>query len=61
MCPRHVGREAVTNAAGFTVLLKEEKTRIREHEEREQKKAAQGPWVHLPNRRVNGQRPYYSW
>ncbi|KAG5925922.1 hypothetical protein E4U53_003201 [Claviceps sorghi] len=47
--------------AGFTVLLKEEKTRIREYEEQEAKKAARGPWVHLPNRPVYGQRPYYSW
>ncbi|OAQ65809.1 mitochondrial large ribosomal subunit [Pochonia chlamydosporia 170] len=48
-------------STSFTVLLKEEKTRIREYEEREAKKAAKGPWVHLPNRRVHGQRPYYSW
>ncbi|PNY29568.1 54S ribosomal protein L22, mitochondrial [Tolypocladium capitatum] len=48
-------------STSFTVLLKEEKTRIREHEEREAKKAAKGPWVHLPNRSVHGQRPYYSW
>ncbi|KFG77849.1 mitochondrial large ribosomal subunit [Metarhizium anisopliae] len=48
-------------STSFTVLLKEEKTRIREHEEREAKKAAKGPWVHLPNRRIHGQRPYYSW
>ncbi|KHN96156.1 mitochondrial large ribosomal subunit [Metarhizium album ARSEF 1941] len=48
-------------STSFTVLLKEEKTRIREHEEREAKKAAKGPWVHLPNRPIHGQRPYYSW
>ncbi|KAK5990959.1 Large ribosomal subunit protein uL22m [Cladobotryum mycophilum] len=45
----------------FTVVLKEERTRIREYEEREAKKAQKGPWVHLPNRPVYGQRPYYSW
>ncbi|KAG5920234.1 hypothetical protein E4U42_006265 [Claviceps africana] len=48
-------------STSFTVLLKEEKTRIREYEEQEAKKAARGPWVHLPNRPVYGQRPYYSW
>ncbi|KAG5989261.1 hypothetical protein E4U43_004533 [Claviceps pusilla] len=48
-------------STSFTVLLKEEKTRIREYEEQEAKKAARSPWVHLPNRPVYGQRPYYSW
>ncbi|KAG6000173.1 hypothetical protein E4U21_005753 [Claviceps maximensis] len=48
-------------STSFTVLLKEEKTRIREYEEQQAKKAARGPWVHLPNRPVYGQRPYYSW
>ncbi|KAG6038087.1 hypothetical protein E4U41_004574 [Claviceps citrina] len=48
-------------STSFSVLLKEEKTRIREYEEQQQKKAARGPWVHLPNRPVYGQRPYYSW
>lgn len=43
------------------MVIKEEKTRIREHEERQAKKARQGPWVHLPNRPVTAQRPYYSW
>ncbi|KAI6779492.1 54S ribosomal protein-like protein [Emericellopsis cladophorae] len=47
--------------ASFTVILKEERTRIREYQEREAKKLAEGPWVHLPNRKVYGQRPYYSW
>ncbi|KAL6854684.1 ribosomal protein L22/L17 [Trichoderma novae-zelandiae] len=45
----------------FTVILKEEKTRIREFEELKAKEAQKGPWVHLPNRKVHGQRPYYSW
>ncbi|KAI5462729.1 ribosomal protein L22/L17 [Mariannaea sp. PMI_226] len=48
-------------STSLTILLKEEKTRIREHEDREAKKAKKGPWVHLPNRPVYGQRPYYSW
>ncbi|KAH6899629.1 ribosomal protein L22/L17 [Thelonectria olida] len=48
-------------STSLTILLKEEKTRIREHEDREAKKAKNGPWVHLPNRPVYGQRPYYSW
>ncbi|KFA60740.1 hypothetical protein S40285_04732 [Stachybotrys chlorohalonatus IBT 40285] len=48
-------------ATSFSVLLKEEKSRIRDYEERVTKKSSQGPWVHLPNRKVYGQRPYYSW
>ncbi|KAM0219536.1 hypothetical protein ACHAQI_000922 [Fusarium lateritium] len=48
-------------STSLTVLLKEEKTRIREYEERVAKKNKKGPWVHLPNRPVYGQRPYYSW
>ncbi|KAH7148955.1 ribosomal protein L22/L17 [Dactylonectria macrodidyma] len=48
-------------STSLTILLKEEKSRIREYEDREAKKAKKGPWVHLPNRPVYGQRPYYSW
>ncbi|KAL7811540.1 ribosomal protein L22/L17 [Trichoderma aethiopicum] len=48
-------------STSFTVILKEEKTRIREYEELKAKEAQKGPWVHLPNRKVHGQRPYYSW
>ncbi|KAM0424649.1 hypothetical protein ACHAPT_010175 [Fusarium lateritium] len=48
-------------STSLTILLKEEKTRIREYEERVAKKDKKGPWVHLPNRPVYGQRPYYSW
>lgn len=48
-------------STSFTVILKEEKTRIREYEEQKAKEAQKGPWVHLPNRKVHGQRPYYSW
>ncbi|RDA87527.1 hypothetical protein CP532_1613 [Ophiocordyceps camponoti-leonardi (nom. inval.)] len=45
----------------FSVLLKEEKTRIRQHEEQKAREAAKGPWVHLPDRPLHGQRPYYTW
>ncbi|KAK0644283.1 ribosomal protein L22/L17 [Cercophora newfieldiana] len=48
-------------STSISVVLKEEKTRIREHQEREAKKFRQGPWVHLPDRPVTAQRPYYSW
>lgn len=45
----------------LSVVLKEEKTRIRQHDERLAKEAKKAPWVHLPNRPVTSQRPYYSW
>ncbi|KAL1891409.1 39S ribosomal protein L22, mitochondrial [Sporothrix stenoceras] len=45
----------------LSVVLKEEKTRIRQHDERVAKEAKKAPWVHLPNRPVTAQRPYYSW
>ncbi|KAH6617579.1 ribosomal protein L22/L17 [Chaetomium tenue] len=48
-------------SASISVVLKEEKTRIREAAEREAKKLRQGPWVHLPNRPVSAQRQWYSW
>ncbi|KAI1079832.1 ribosomal protein L22 [Whalleya microplaca] len=47
--------------ASISVVLKEEKTRIRQYEEKVEKKAKKKPWVHLPNRPVTAQRPYYSW
>ncbi|KAJ8113711.1 hypothetical protein ONZ43_g5094 [Nemania bipapillata] len=43
------------------VVLKEEKTRVRQHEDRVAKEAKKAPWVHLPNRPVTAQRQYYSW
>ncbi|KAI1126620.1 ribosomal protein L22/L17 [Nemania abortiva] len=43
------------------LVLKEEKTRIRQHDDRVSKEAKKAPWVHLPNRPVTAQRPYYSW
>ncbi|KJR86689.1 mitochondrial large ribosomal subunit [Sporothrix schenckii 1099-18] len=45
----------------LSVVLKEEKTRIRQYDERLAKEAKKAPWVHLPNRPVTAQRPYYSW
>ncbi|KAI0872171.1 ribosomal protein L22/L17 [Hypoxylon argillaceum] len=45
----------------INLVLKEEKTRIRQHDEREAKEAKKAPWVHLPNRPVTAQRQYYSW
>ncbi len=47
--------------ADLSLILKEEKTRIREHKERVTKQARRAPWVHHPNRPVTAQRPYYSW
>ncbi|KAI9048426.1 hypothetical protein LZ554_007262 [Drepanopeziza brunnea f. sp. 'monogermtubi'] len=46
---------------GLTLVLKEEKTRIRLHEEREAKEARRKVWVQLPNRPITAQRQYYSW
>ncbi|KAI1112696.1 ribosomal protein L22/L17 [Nemania sp. NC0429] len=48
-------------SARIYVVLKEEKTRIRQHDDRVAKEAKKAPWVHLPNRPVTAQRPYYSW
>lgn len=46
---------------GISFVLKEERTRIREYDEARAKEARQGPWVHLPNRPITAQRPYYTW
>ncbi|KAH0427395.1 hypothetical protein CcaCcLH18_09676 [Colletotrichum camelliae] len=48
-------------STSISVVLKEEKTKLREHNEREAKQARRKPWVHLPDRPVSAQRPYYSW
>ncbi|KAK3682901.1 ribosomal protein L22/L17 [Podospora appendiculata] len=48
-------------ATSISLVLKEEKTRIREYQERVAKKLRQGPWVHLPDRPVTAQRQHYSW
>ena len=45
----------------ITVLLKEDRTRVRLHNEREEKRANKKPWVQLPNRPVVQQNGYYSW
>ncbi|KZF18981.1 putative 54S ribosomal protein L22, mitochondrial [Xylona heveae TC161] len=45
----------------ISVILKEEATRIREHEERQQKRARRKLWTPLPNRPITAQRQYYSW
>ncbi len=54
-------RRRLTPAKGISIVLKEEKTRLREYAERQAKKARHGPWVHLPDRPVTAQRQHYSW
>ena len=46
---------------GITVLLKEEATRIRLEEEREQKRKNKKVWIPLPDRPVTAQRQYPLW
>lgn len=51
-------------ATGLSVLLKEEKTRIREWEDREAKALRQRKdqlWTQLPDRKISAQNQYYSW
>ncbi|KAL1968179.1 hypothetical protein VTN77DRAFT_2014 [Rasamsonia byssochlamydoides] len=48
----------------LSVLLKEEKTRIREWREREEKaqrQRASKVWTQLPDRKITAQNQYYSW
>ncbi|RDL37615.1 putative mitochondrial large ribosomal subunit [Venustampulla echinocandica] len=45
----------------ISVILKEEKTRIRQHEERQTKIKNRKVWMQLPNRPVTAQRQFYSW
>jgi ribosomal protein L22 len=45
----------------IAVVLREEKTRIRLHEERLKKEQNKKVWVQLPNRPITAQRQYYSW
>ncbi|KAI0473046.1 ribosomal protein L22 [Xylariaceae sp. FL0804] len=47
--------------AAINLVLKEEKTRMRLYDEKVEKEARKAPWVHLPNRPITAQRPYYSW
>ncbi|KAF2458460.1 ribosomal protein L22/L17 [Lineolata rhizophorae] len=42
-------------------ILKEEHTRVREHQERERKRANRKLWVPLPDRPVTAQHQYYKW
>ena len=51
----------LTELPGISVLLKEEKTRIRLEEEREQKRKNRKVWVQLPDRPVTAQRQYPLW
>ena len=46
---------------GISVVLKEEATRIREHDERKQKERKRKLWVQLPNRPITANRQHYSW
>ncbi|KAI9653930.1 MAG: 54S ribosomal protein L22, mitochondrial [Alyxoria varia] len=61
--PRAKGRMDLLRLpqTSISVLLKEEKTRIREHEERYQKWRNRKMWNPLPDRPLVGQRQYYSW
>ncbi|RMJ25385.1 Ribosomal protein [Aspergillus sp. HF37] len=49
---------------GLSVLLKEERSRIREWRDRQDKALRQRKsqlWTHLPDRKIYGQNQYYSW
>lgn len=46
---------------GISILLKEEATRVREYAERKKRAENKKPWMHLPDRPVTAQRPYYCW
>lgn len=49
---------------GMSVVLKEEKTRIREWKDREEKERMERRswlWTQLPDRKIYGQNQYYSW
>ncbi|KAL5604315.1 hypothetical protein BROUX41_002288 [Berkeleyomyces rouxiae] len=50
-----------SHQATISVILKEERTRIRLHDEKKAKKDRQGPWVHLPHRPVSAQHQHYLW
>ncbi|KAK1825596.1 ribosomal protein L22/L17 [Podospora conica] len=63
LAPQSRGRQHVhySPATSINFVLKEEKTRIREHQEREAKAYRKGPWIPLPDRPVTAQRQHYSW
>lgn len=48
-------------AAGITFLLKEERTRVREYEERKAREEKKKPFLQLPNRPVTAQHQYPLW
>ncbi|CZR60544.1 probable mitochondrial large ribosomal subunit [Phialocephala subalpina] len=54
----HIMKNRTTS---LSLVLREEKTRIRQHNEREQKAEKKKLWVQLPNRPITAQRQYYSW
>ncbi|TLD14548.1 hypothetical protein PspLS_11146 [Pyricularia sp. CBS 133598] len=45
----------------LNLVLKEQRTLVRQYKERKAKEDARKPWVHLPNRPVTTQRQHYSW
>ncbi|KAL5890388.1 39S ribosomal protein L22, mitochondrial [Pyricularia oryzae] len=45
----------------LNLVLKEQRTLIRQYKERKAKEDARKPWFHLPNRPVTAQRQHYSW
>ncbi|KKF96981.1 54S ribosomal protein L22 mitochondrial [Ceratocystis platani] len=61
----HLGRgrrvPILSHQASISVVLKEERTRIRLHDEKKAKKERKGPWVHLPHRPVSAQHQHYLW
>ncbi|KAK0751421.1 ribosomal protein L22/L17 [Schizothecium vesticola] len=63
LVPGSRGRSSLhySPATSINFVLKEEKTRIREHQEREAKAYRKGPWIPHPDRPVTAQRQHYSW
>lgn len=55
------GRCVLTALIGISVVLKEEATRIRLADEREQKRQRRKVWVPLPDRPITAQRQYPLW
>jgi len=45
----------------IALVIKEEATRLRQHEERQEKIRNRKVWTQLPNRPVTAQRQFYSW
>jgi len=65
MTPEHRARGAINMlknpTTSLSVVLKEEATRIRLHNERLEKVKNRKVWVQLPNRPITAQRQHYSW